>query len=111
MEPSQTTLSQLYVVKLGDTLASVGERFNVSAGVVANANGFKETDILPVGARLHIPPTTGIVVTTASDGLEEIIVSAPKALAWYQDWRIWVGGGLAVGLVWYLMSQKRKRHE
>ncbi|MFA9288287.1 MAG: peptidoglycan DD-metalloendopeptidase family protein [Weeksellaceae bacterium] len=49
-----------YPVKDGDTLASIGTKFNVSVDTIKWANNLK-TDTIKPGQTLDIPPVTGIV--------------------------------------------------
>ena len=49
-----------YAVKSGDTLASIGSKFNVSVDTIKWANNMKNETIRP-GDTLDIPPVTGVV--------------------------------------------------
>lgn len=49
-----------YIVQSGDTLASIGQKFDVSVDSITWASDLK-SDSLSVGQELKIPPVTGIV--------------------------------------------------
>lgn len=51
---------QVYVVKPGDTIASVAEKFGVTSDSIRWSNDIEGTE-LPVGRELYIPPVNGIV--------------------------------------------------
>lgn len=50
----------VYVVKPGDTLASVGEKFNVSVNAIRYASNLTSSDYLKIGQELTIPPVGGL---------------------------------------------------
>lgn len=50
-----TTTSDIYVVKRGDTLASIANKFDLSVIELSKANGIKRKSKLRAGARLSIP--------------------------------------------------------
>ncbi|MCX6730708.1 MAG: M23 family metallopeptidase [Candidatus Roizmanbacteria bacterium] len=54
-----------YVVKSGDTLASIGKKFGVSVDTIKWANDLKSDTIKPEQT-LKIPPVTGVVHTVVS---------------------------------------------
>lgn len=65
--PIDTTISQKprdsvieYEVKGGDTLASIGKKFDVTAESIQWASGLKNATIKP-GQKIKIPPVTGVV--------------------------------------------------
>lgn len=61
-----------YVVKDGDTVASIAEANGLSADQVRWSNGLKTEDVTP-GQTLKLPSTTGIVYTVKSgDSLDSI---------------------------------------
>lgn len=64
-----------YEVVGGDTLASIGKKFDVSIDTIKWANDLKDDDINP-GETLKIPPVTGIVHKVASG--ESIYTIAKK---------------------------------
>lgn len=51
---------QVYVVKPGDTLATVAAKFGVTSDSIRWSNNIESAD-LPVGRELYIPPVNGIV--------------------------------------------------
>lgn len=54
-----------YMVRPGDTLASIGKKFDISADTIKWANDLK-TDIIKPEQTLKIPPITGVVHTVVS---------------------------------------------
>lgn len=44
-----------YVVKRGDCLSAIAERFNTTVGAIAKANGIKNVNLIRTGAKLTIP--------------------------------------------------------
>lgn len=54
-----------YVIKSGDTLASIGKKFGVSVDTIKWANDLKSDTIKP-NQTLKIPPVTGVVHTVVS---------------------------------------------
>ncbi len=46
---------EFYEVRQGDTLASIGARFNISPAELARINRIQVSAILPVGLLLYIP--------------------------------------------------------
>jgi len=53
---------QQYTVQSGDTLASVAAKFNITSNSILWSNNLTSTNLL-VGAKITIPPITGIVYT------------------------------------------------
>jgi len=49
----------IYLVRAGDTLSGIAFRYHVSLTQLASANGIDPAGLLPVGARLRIPPAGG----------------------------------------------------
>jgi len=61
-----------YTVREGETLASIGERFQISVDTIKWANDLK-SDTIKSGQSLDIPPVTGTVhVVTAGDNIYTI---------------------------------------
>jgi len=56
----------VYTVKSGDTLSTVGEKFNVSANAIRYASNLSASDFLKVGQELTIPPAGGLWHTVES---------------------------------------------
>ena len=56
----------VYVVKPGDTLSSIGEKFNVSTNAIRYASNLSASDFLKVGQELTIPPAGGLWHTVES---------------------------------------------
>ncbi len=52
--------TKTYIVKRGDTLASIAKKFNVSIDTIKWANNLK-SDFLKVGQKLRIPPGSGVL--------------------------------------------------
>ena len=50
----------VYVVKPGDTLSSVGEKFNVSVNAIRYASNLSTSDLLNTGQELTVPPVGGL---------------------------------------------------
>lgn len=70
--PFETTISQKprdtiveYTVEEGDTLASLGKKFDVSVDTIKWANNLK-TETIKQGQTLKMPPVTGVVHKVAS---------------------------------------------
>lgn len=55
-----------YIVKSGDTLSSVGEKFNVSVNSIRYASNLSASDYLKVGQEITIPPVGGLWHTVKS---------------------------------------------
>mgnify|MGYP003541302158 FL=1 len=47
---------QYYIVQPGDSLWSIGQRFNVNYLTLAQVNGLSPNALLMIGTRLYIPP-------------------------------------------------------
>uniref|UniRef100_UPI00403EA8C4 glycosyl hydrolase family 18 protein n=1 Tax=Solibacillus sp. FSL W8-0372 TaxID=2921713 RepID=UPI00403EA8C4 len=47
---------QYYIVQPGDSLWSIGQRFNVNYMTLAQVNGLSSNAVLMIGTRLYIPP-------------------------------------------------------
>ena len=56
--PGTLLVAQQYVVKTGDTLSHIAQRYQVSLSSLRGYNSLK-TDILKVGDTLRIPPSQG----------------------------------------------------
>jgi murein DD-endopeptidase MepM/ murein hydrolase activator NlpD len=52
-----------YVVKEGETLSAIAQKFNVSIDTISWANNIKSVKNIKAGQRLKIPPVTGVVHT------------------------------------------------
>jgi len=52
-----------YVVKKGDTISSIAQKFGVSVDTVLWANHLRSAQKIKIGQRLKIPPVSGIVHT------------------------------------------------
>lgn len=52
---SSVSTSNIYIVKKGDSLASIAERFNLSVKDISKANNMKRKSKLRAGVRLNIP--------------------------------------------------------
>ena len=52
---SRTGGSQVYVVRVGDTLSGIASRYHLSLGGLASANRIDPAGVLLAGARLHLP--------------------------------------------------------
>jgi LysM repeat protein len=52
---SQPSASQVYVVRVGDTLSGIASRYRLSLAELASANRIDPAGVLLAGARLHIP--------------------------------------------------------
>jgi murein DD-endopeptidase MepM/ murein hydrolase activator NlpD len=50
-----------YTVQVGDTLASIAERFDIDVPSLAVSNELDDPDLLTVGSLLQIPPVPGVV--------------------------------------------------
>ncbi|MFL6013533.1 MAG: peptidoglycan-binding protein [Gaiellaceae bacterium] len=53
-----TSLSRTYVVKPGDSLTAIAQRFHVSLRTLARANGLSSRRVLLIGTKLRIPGYT-----------------------------------------------------
>jgi len=80
------TTGTTYVVRAGDTLATIAFRFGVSSWAIAQANNLRNPALIHVGQVLYIPggtvPTPG---TDAVEGWVGVIVSNPPG-AQYDDY-------------------------
>ncbi|PIZ66727.1 hypothetical protein CO051_00830 [Candidatus Roizmanbacteria bacterium CG_4_9_14_0_2_um_filter_39_13] len=56
---------ETYMVREGETLATIAERFQISVDTIKWANGLK-TDTIKIGQALKIPPVTGTVHTVVA---------------------------------------------
>jgi LysM repeat protein len=52
-----------YTVQKGDSIGTIGEKFNVSANSIIWANDFDKNVVLHVNAVIKIPPVTGLAYT------------------------------------------------
>lgn len=55
-----------YTVKSGDTLSSIGQKFNVTVDTIRYANNITNVGYLKVGQEIDIPPVNGIVYKVKS---------------------------------------------
>ncbi len=55
--------SQIYVVKKGDTLFSIADKFDTTTIVLALTNNMAETDPIYIGQRLLIPGGAGVALS------------------------------------------------
>jgi len=61
------SIGEIYVVKQGDTLRSIAQRYGVTVAQLARANNMGSTSMIYVGTKLIIPsPTTGTSTPTAT---------------------------------------------
>ena len=56
---------EIYVVKAGDTLQKIADRFDVSVSDITSANSLSSPNLIRVGDELDIPVTVEIVLPTA----------------------------------------------
>jgi murein DD-endopeptidase MepM/ murein hydrolase activator NlpD len=54
-DPAVTPEEAVYVVRAGDTLYSIAQRFETTVEAIAAANGLEDTSLIHVGQRLVIP--------------------------------------------------------
>jgi membrane-bound lytic murein transglycosylase D len=100
-----------YVVRRGDTIGKLAQRFGTSVETIRRANKLRSANHIRVGQRLHIPGAGGTVVTASGgatyqvrpgDTLSEIAVAHKVSLAELRAWnglsssRIRVGQTLTV---------------
>jgi len=55
-----------YTVQSGDTLSSIGKRFNVTVDTIRYANTISDIGYLKVGQEIDIPPVNGVVYKVVS---------------------------------------------
>jgi LysM repeat protein len=55
-----------YVIEGGDTLYGIGEKFKVSTDALKYVNNLTDSSVLTVGAKIVIPPVSGLVHTVKS---------------------------------------------
>ncbi|MFA6082036.1 MAG: LysM peptidoglycan-binding domain-containing protein [Patescibacteria group bacterium] len=53
--PTPTDVNEIYTVKQGDSLYTIGKQYNIQWTVLAKINGLEETSVLKVGDKLKIP--------------------------------------------------------
>lgn len=64
---------QEYEVQVGDTLASISKKFNISVDTIVWANDLKKNDVIRIGQKLVILPISGVAYTIKSgDTVSEI---------------------------------------
>lgn len=69
-----------YVVKSGDTLSSVANRFNVSVAQLIKANGIQDSNFILVGQRLSLTGTKNVAsASTVSDATVSSAVATSEA--------------------------------
>jgi LysM repeat protein len=68
-----------YIVVPGDSLWSIAERNGVSVSALAAENGRSSAAVLPVGARLLIPPVSGLVAIHSPLGVAYLAPAAARA--------------------------------
>jgi LysM repeat protein len=59
-----TTISEerrLYVIKSGETLSVIAERFSVTVQSIVEINGISDPDSVPAGATIELPPAFLVV--------------------------------------------------
>jgi len=62
-----------YVVEEGDTLSSIGQKYNITVDAIRYANNLTDLNYLRIGQELTIPPIEGVVYEVGeSDTLEGI---------------------------------------
>lgn len=57
------TKTDTYVVKEGDTIGSIAQKFNVNVGTILWSNNLGEREYIRPGDSLRIPPVSGLLVT------------------------------------------------
>lgn len=76
-----------YMVRAGDTIAGIAERFGVSAAVLAAANGIADADLVIEGNVLTIPPRSSDAASL--DLLPERLRNSPTRLALIPVFDLW----------------------
>ena len=71
---------QIYVVKPGDTLYSIGRALSLAPGFLARYNGLREPYRLAVGQSLLVLYPEKAVTVRAGDALSSIGMSAPSGV-------------------------------
>lgn len=77
-----------YVVQPNDTLASLTEKFHISASTITQVNGLKRNPNLEAGMKLKILPVTGLLHTVKrGNSIAEIadMYQVPPELVMYQN--------------------------
>jgi LysM repeat protein len=54
--PSPSPAGEVYVVKSGDTLSDIAQRFDTTVEAIVEANDLDDPDTLAIGDELRIPP-------------------------------------------------------
>ena len=113
----------IYSVQLGDTLASIAERWYGDRAMyteLARRNQLPPTHILYAGQQLVIPaieaaPAVEGTVLPASPGNsapitydnQVIETVTTTASVWWKDWRYLAGIALGVGALWWIASRRK----
>ncbi len=63
-----TPATRVYIVRWGDTLSGIAQKFGVSLQALARANGLSVRSYVYVGQRLRIPTSRGSTPSTPSSG-------------------------------------------
>lgn len=80
---------EVYVVRSGDTLTSIAERYDINVDSLRWANGLKKNATIKSGQKLKIPPGIGLLYTVVKgDTLESISAhyKVPEATIVDQNW-------------------------
>lgn len=70
--PIMPVVSTIYVVRPGDTLSSIANRFNTTVDVIVRANNIEDPNVIYPGQRLIIPRRPMIYVVQPGDTLYSI---------------------------------------
>jgi len=73
-KPSEDLEPIIYVVKKGDSLWSIAQKYGVSAKVITEANNLKDEDLLTIGQKLEIPAIGGGVLEKGEEP-EPVIIT------------------------------------
>ncbi len=80
-QPSAAYSGSYYIVRAGDTLSNIAQRFGTTTTAIANANGISNTNYIYVGQRLYIPASSAGGTTSWPVDSSYYIVKAGDSLS------------------------------
>jgi len=80
--PGNSSKTVVHVVRRGETLAQIAQRFGVSSSQIAKLNGIKNTSLIRVGQKLVISGNPGSVKKKKARGAKKIVVDISQQRCW-----------------------------